>query len=93
MPDVTESLDVVEAILGDEVYVFTESERRVKSNTKEFDVISKSYSGASNIHTGDVRQSVITLICTQEDGIRLFWIESQPVLREPGSKSGQARLK
>jgi len=41
MPDVTESLDVVEAILGNEVYLFTEGERRVKSNTKEFDVISK----------------------------------------------------
>jgi hypothetical protein len=51
---VTESFDVVIAVLGDEVYMFAESKGWVKSNSEEFDVISKSYRGAGDVDAGDV---------------------------------------
>ena len=60
--DMTKSSDVVVARLRDKIYVFMKSKGFVKGDTKKFDVVSQSNSGASYIDTRDTGKGAIALM-------------------------------
>ena len=72
--DMTKSSDVIVTRLRDKIYVFMKSKEFVKGDTKKFDVVSQSNSGASYIDTGDTGKGAIALVCAKENFVRFFWV-------------------